>query len=105
MTSNTTKEDLIEYFSKFGGVEDANIKMDTGTGRSKGYGFVLFESKEVADQVLATNEHNIMGKVVDVKTAKYKGVPPVKKVFIGGLDPNFPESELREYFSKYGKVY
>ena len=78
--------------------------MDLATNRSRGYGFVLFESKEVADQVLGTSEHVIMGKSVDVKTAKYKGVPPMKKVFIGGLDPNFPETELREYFSKFGKV-
>ena len=78
--------------------------MDLTTGRSRGYGFVLFESKEVADAVLSAGEHLIMGKSVDVKTAKYKGVAPVKKVFVGGLDPNFPEAELREYFSLYGKV-
>ena len=78
--------------------------MDLTTNRSKGYGFVLFESKEVADAVLGASEHTIMGKTVDVKTAKYKGVTPVKKVFIGGLDPNFSETELREYFSTFGKV-
>lgn len=78
--------------------------MDQNTGRSKGYGFVLFESKEIAEQVLAMSEHKIMGKTVDVKTAKYKGPAPIKKIFIGGLDPNVPETEIREYFGKFGKV-
>ena len=27
-----------------------------------------------------------------------------RKVFIGGLDPNFPDTQLREYFSKFGKI-
>ncbi len=27
-----------------------------------------------------------------------------RKVFIGGLDPSFPDSQLREYFSKFGKI-
>lgn len=27
-----------------------------------------------------------------------------RKVFIGGLDPSFPDSQLREYFSKFGPI-
>lgn len=78
--------------------------MDPVTGRSRGFGFITFESKECVDKVLGTSEHIINGKCIDPKPAKYKGSTPVKKIFVGGLDPSFPESELREYFSKFGKV-
>ena len=27
-----------------------------------------------------------------------------RKVFIGGLDPNFPDVQLREYFSQFGPI-
>lgn len=27
-----------------------------------------------------------------------------RKVFIGGLDPSFPDTQLRDYFSKFGKI-
>jgi hypothetical protein len=27
-----------------------------------------------------------------------------RKVFIGGVDPNFPDVQLREYFSQFGPI-
>ena len=43
-------EHLCEYFAKFGNVESATVKFDK-SGRSKGFGFVLFEDRESTDQV------------------------------------------------------
>ena len=37
----TTVEELKEFFSQFGAVEDATIKTDM-SGTSRGFGFVLF---------------------------------------------------------------
>jgi heterogeneous nuclear ribonucleoprotein A/B/D len=128
LTWDTTKEHLIEYFSKFGKIEDVNIKIDLNTGRSRGFGFILFESKEVADKILNIKEHIINGKPIDPKPAKHKSAqeqqqqlqqqqqqqqqqsstsstnPVLKKIFVGGLDPSVPESDIRDYFSKYGRV-
>jgi len=54
--------------------------------------------------VLAVGTHSLSGKNIDPKRAKPRGPEPVKKIFIGGLDPNTSESDIREYFGQYGTV-
>jgi len=33
-----------------------------------------------------------------------KGGDACKKIFVGGVSPDMPETEIREYFGKFGKV-
>lgn len=45
------------------------------------------------------------GKNIDPKRAKARsGNEECTKVFVGGLDPNLSENEIREYFGRFGKV-
>lgn len=51
--------------------------------------------------------HILQGKNIDPKRAMSRTSStkdPVKKIFVGGVSPDMPESEIRNYFSKYGKV-
>lgn len=103
---DTTKKDLKDYFSKYGEVADCTLKLDPMTGRSRGFGFILFKEAESVDKVTQQKDHKLNGKVIDPKKAKAmkSNKEPVKKIFVGGLSPDTPEEKIREYFEAFGEV-
>lgn len=68
----TTYERLVEYFSRYGVIIDAVVMRNRETGRSRGFGFVQFNSTEPVERVMRELErHKIDGRHVEVK----KSVP------------------------------
>lgn len=67
---------------------------------------VTLKNLRILLQVLAEGAHVLRGKNIDPKRAKARtGNEECTKVFVGGLDPNLDEMEIREYFSRFGKVF
>lgn len=60
-----------EYFQTFGIIEDAIVMIDRNTKRSRGFGFVTFQSIEAVEKVLQKT-HLLHGKNVEIKRAEPK---------------------------------
>lgn len=65
LDKETGGAELVSYFSRFGAVKDAAVVIDRTSGKSRGFGFCLFE-RFVPRQVL-TQKHMIRGCEVAVK--------------------------------------
>uniref|UniRef100_A0A2K6SW64 RRM domain-containing protein n=1 Tax=Saimiri boliviensis boliviensis TaxID=39432 RepID=A0A2K6SW64_SAIBB len=102
---DTSKKDLTEYLSRFGEAGDCTIKTDPVTGRSGGFGCVLFKDAASVDKVLELKEHKLDGKLIDPKRAKaFKGKEPPRKVFVGGSSPDTSEEQIKEYCGAFGEI-
>jgi len=116
----TTKASLLVYFSQYGAC-DCIVMMDRDTGRSRGFGFIIFEEAEVVQSVLSVSGHVIDGKAVecracqDAKTfpddgaATAQAVEPQPthhstRIFVGGLPQTCDDVKLGVHFGQFGPV-
>ncbi|UYV82001.1 TARDBP [Cordylochernes scorpioides] len=105
----TTEQELRQYFESFGEVLMAQVKKDSNTGQSKGFGFIRFANYESQIRVLS-KRHLIDGRWCDVKIPNSKQQQEgqvtelSRKVFVGRCTEDIDADDLREYFSKFGEV-
>eukprot|EP00291_Cryptomonas_curvata_P004316 CAMPEP_0172182060 /NCGR_PEP_ID=MMETSP1050-20130122/18181_1 /TAXON_ID=233186 /ORGANISM="Cryptomonas curvata, Strain CCAP979/52" /LENGTH=248 /DNA_ID=CAMNT_0012855447 /DNA_START=6 /DNA_END=748 /DNA_ORIENTATION=- len=76
LSPEVTDASFREYFSKFGTITDSTVMVDKDTNRSRGFGFVTFDSWQVVDQIIRRTDHSLSGKVVEIKKAFPKGSGP-----------------------------
>lgn len=77
------------------------------------YAFASLQSKRLLGggrsrlffwKVLEQKEHRLDGRQIDPKRAMAIKKEVVKKIFVGGLNPETPEEKIREYFGAFGEV-
>ncbi|XP_069679914.1 heterogeneous nuclear ribonucleoprotein 27C isoform X5 [Periplaneta americana] len=106
----TTQENLQRYFSRYGEVIDCVVMKNSESGRSRGFGFVTFSDPANVSLVLQNGPHQLDGRTIDPKPCNPRSLQKPKrsnsypKVFLGGLPSNITETDLRTYFTRFGKV-
>ena len=85
---DTTSEDVFKsYFAEFGTITEASLQKDK-SGKSRGFGFVTFETESSAAKAMDA-EHNVEGKKVDVKAAVPRNPIPTPRaggqMWMGGM--------------------
>jgi len=100
LAQEATQDDLESYFGKYGGLERVQLKMDSQTGRSRGFAFIVFQDVAGMEAALA-EEHEIKGKRTTVKKADVKP----GKIYVGRLPSDgITDDDIRNYFAGHGTV-
>lgn len=66
----TSDAELRELFERFGEVETADVIRYKGSGRSKGYAFVVMGEADSEKAIAELNENEYQGRVLKVRIAK-----------------------------------
>ncbi|XDT43300.1 Eukaryotic RNA Recognition Motif (RRM) profile [Nakaseomyces glabratus] len=124
-----------EYFSQWGTIIDAQLMLDKDTGRSRGFGFVTYDSPDAAEKVCESRYREFKGKQIEIKRAeprhqqKQAGQqavsPPVagmgmnpmsnpmanpmagmyQNPMMGGFNPMFNPQAMQDYYQKMQEYY
>ena len=116
---NVDDEWLKTAFADYGEVERASVQMDRQSGRSRGFGYVLFATSEAAKKAVAKmNGNEIDGRAIKVDFAAGRAPNPAarakqfgdtasepsKVLFVGNVSFEATEDSLWELFSEYGDI-
>jgi len=101
---DTDESGLLQYFSQYGEVMDAMVVYNHTMGVSRGFGFVTFKERSVAEAMVEMI-HCINEKTVEAKLALPKGEHVAesleekmsKQIFVGGLPHNTTSDQLKEW--------
>lgn len=98
----TTNSSLKDFMTQFGEIEKCTLKMDSKTGKSRGFGFVIFKEIDGLTKALANVPHKLDDRTIDSRKAQPQRREG--KLFVGGVKPETTEEQIKEYFSKFGKI-
>jgi len=100
---------LYDTFSLFGNILSCKVVCDRETGKSKGYGYVHYETHEAAKNAIEKLDGMLIdGKEVQVgvfmRRDNRPGVNDFTNCFIKNLPLDWTEDKLKEEFSKFGEI-
>lgn len=113
---DTNAETLTSEFGKYGEIEDCKAVVDKVSGKSKGYGFILFKHRSGAQKALKEPQKKIGNRMTSCQLASAGPVPappptapPVseytqRKIFVSNVAADIDPQKLLEFFSKYGEI-
>ncbi|CAG8538164.1 6107_t:CDS:2, partial [Acaulospora colombiana] len=97
-------DSLREAFKDVGKIVDATVEYDT-LGRSKGFGYIEFESSEAAQEALKLSGKEIDGRPINIKMNTVNNMSePSDTIFVGNLPFSVPEDDIYEVFGNCGEI-
>jgi len=111
LSHQTDDDKLKAHFSQFGVLTDSIVMKFRDTGRSRGFGFVTYQTETEVDECQRNRPHILDGKTVETKRAtpredaeSQRGAT-VTRLFIGGLKfDDISDEDLKQYFGQFGNV-
>lgn len=122
---DTTTETLTNFFAQYGPIEDSKAVVDKATGKSKGYGFILFKTRAGARNALKEPQKKIGNRLTSCQLASLGPVPvgsamgtaaaapapsqPVseytqRKIYVSNVSADLDPQKLLAFFSKHGEI-
>ncbi|CAJ1335788.1 unnamed protein product [Effrenium voratum] len=120
LARSTTRESLEDHFSHYGEIAECVVMMDKESGRSRGFGFVTFNTSAAMDAAVRAT-HTIDGTTIACKRAMREtrqggrqdrqdsgggsGKFNVVKIFVGGLPASCDLEKLKGHFGQFGEIH
>ncbi|CAN8254336.1 unnamed protein product [Cochlearia groenlandica] len=122
---DTKTETLIEAFKQYGDIEDSKAVFDKVSGKSKGYGFILFKSRSGARNSLKQPQKKIGNRMAACQLASkgpvFGGNPVAaassvmsaqlsnsehtqKKIYVSNVGAELDPQKLLAFFSRFGEI-
>nr|XP_010906042.3 UBP1-associated protein 2A [Elaeis guineensis] len=109
---DATTETLASVFCQYGEIEECRVVVDRNTGRSKGYGFVLFRTRAAARKALKEPQKRIGHRMTSCQLASFgppgaQGPAPDstgRKIFVSGIADHINPERLRAFFTRFGEI-
>ncbi|XP_058086819.1 heterogeneous nuclear ribonucleoprotein Q-like isoform X2 [Magnolia sinica] len=95
---DATEEDLRGLCESFGDIAEIKLVKDKETGDNKGYAFISFKTKEVAQQAI----EDLHNKVFKGKTLRCSLAQVKYRLFIGKIPKSLTEEDLRKAIETNG---
>ncbi|GAB4844013.1 hypothetical protein Ancab_013977 [Ancistrocladus abbreviatus] len=125
---DTTADTLRNAFGQYGEIEDCKAVIDKVSGKSKGYGFILFKSRSGARKALKQPQKKIGNRMTACQLAAIGPVPSsagastgqnaqqqqqqqqpaseytLRKIYVSNVSAELDPQKLTNFFAKYGEI-
>ncbi|XP_068315545.1 heterogeneous nuclear ribonucleoprotein Q-like [Pyrus communis] len=98
LPKDTSEEDLRDLCNEIGEIIEVRLMQDRETGESKGYAFIGFKTKEVAQKAI----EELHSKVFKGKTLRCSLSETKYRLFIGNVPKIWTEDEFRKVIDEVG---
>ncbi|RDX95932.1 UBP1-associated protein 2B, partial [Mucuna pruriens] len=117
---DATAETLTAAFRQYGEIEDCKAVADKATGKSKGYGFILFKTRRGARNALREPQKRIGNRTAACQLASVGPVQPqaaaipasttpgasefTQKIYVSNVGAELDPQRLLAFFSRFGEI-